>query len=227
MSSFIKFYAVDLKSAKKFNKSAEKFDDYETQLYEKYKERFDAELTRVEAEMLEVFEGRRRFSSVKDEAPLHKVVTPAEFDKWFQMKSDLNVHRAFAGLIELPQLETNGTDVWWFSQWLLNRHRKNLVKTKVGKKSVLRPNGDVWTFYLTKSDLADLENCLTNVLVVDSPHKVFPIYKDLVFCENRTNNPYDGDDIYQRASRFLKCLRFTRNFCLRPGASTIMVQIYP
>ena len=227
MSSFIKFYAVNLKSAKHFNKVAEKFDDYETQLYEKYKERFDAEKDRVEAEMMEVFDGKRKFSSVKDEEPIHKVVTPAEFDKWFKMKSDVNVHRAFAHLIELPQLETNGTDVWWFSQWLLNRRRKNLVKTKVGKKSVLRPNGDVWTFYLTNSDLADLERCLTSVLVADSPHKVFPIYKDLVFGENRSNNPKDSDDIYQRASRLLKCLRFTRIFCLLPDASTIMVQIYP
>lgn len=76
MGSSTYWYRVDAVSFKHFVKVEDKFDKLEQKLYEKYKAIFDKDMDRLNREWQEVWDKKRKASSVKDEIPIYKVVTP-------------------------------------------------------------------------------------------------------------------------------------------------------
>ena len=212
MGSSINWYRVDADSFKSYLKVDDKFDTYEQKLYEKYKDVFDADRERFNREWEEVDDGKRSAKSVKEEIPIYKVVTPAEFDKWFSLMREVNSLKSMSDIVKLPCLYTGSSRSKVLAQWILNRRRKNLVKCKWGRGYELRPKNEEWRFILTAADIRDLMKRLESVCgnnPVDA-HKAFPIYKDIIFGDVRKNYLYDDEckDIPRFAPHILEMLKF-------------------
>lgn len=109
MGSSIYWMRVDAESFKKYLKAEDAFDKLEQKLYEKYQSVFDADTERFHREMEEAEEGKRSFKSVKDEVPIYKVVTPAEFDKWFALMRKVNSLKSFSDIEKIPYLYTGSS----------------------------------------------------------------------------------------------------------------------
>lgn len=139
MGSSTYWYRVDAKSFKHFVKVEDKFDKLEQKLYEKYKPTFDADMDRLNREWEEVWNKKRKASSVKDEIPIYKVVSPAEFDKWFFLMRRTNSLKSLARMEKLPYLYFGSSMTKVIAQWILNRRRKTLVKSDKRNGYKLRP----------------------------------------------------------------------------------------
>lgn len=214
MGSSTYWYRVDAYSFKHFVKIEDKFDKLEQKLYEKYKSTFDADMDRFNREWEEVCDKKRKASSVKDEIPIYKVVTPAEFDKWFALMRRTNSLKSLACMEKLPYLYAGSSMSKVLAQWILNRRRKLLVKSDKSDNYALRPKNEEWRFVLTRSDIKDLVKRLESVCGenrVDA-HKAFPIYKDILFGDLRSRPRYmeeEKNDIPYFAPRILEMLKFT------------------
>ncbi|MBR4407567.1 MAG: hypothetical protein IKT27_04580 [Clostridia bacterium] len=237
MGSSIYWCRVDAESFKKYLKADDKFDKLEQQLYEKYQATFDADMDRFNREMEEAEEGKRSFKSVKDELPIYKVVSPAEFDKWFALMRKVNSLKATSCIDRLPHLYTGSSRSKVFAQWILNRRRRNLVKCKDGRRWELRPKNEEWRIILTTADINDLIKRLESVCGKNpvDVHKAFPIYKDIIFGDSRKKFLYkqECEDIPRFAPRFLEMLKFTIKHILGdvagPGYrhNPLVMDIYP
>ena len=211
MGSSTYWYRVEAHSFKQFVKVEDKFDKLEQKLYEKYKDIFDKDMDRLNREWQEVWDKKRKASSVKDEIPVYKVVTPAEFDKWFILMRRTN---AFKSMEKLPYLYSGSSMSKVLAQWILNRRRKLLVKSDKSDNYALRPKNEEWRFVLTRSDIKDLMKRLESVCGdnrVDA-HKAFPIYKDILFGDVRSRPLYmeeEKNNIPYFAPRLLEMLKFT------------------
>lgn len=194
------------------------FDNYQQELYEKYKPVFDADMERLDSEWDEVWEGKRPAKSVKEEIPIHKVVTPTEFDKWFAMMRKVNSLKEMASIVRLPQLYTGSSRSKVLAQWILNRHRKSLVKSDKRDGYRLRPKNEEWRFILTSADVTDLMKRLDNLCGLDpvEVHDAFPIYNDIFFGDSRKKFAYQDEcsGLPRFAPHFLKMLNFTITYVL-------------
>lgn len=214
MGSSLYWYRVDAKDFKKFVKAEDKFDKLEQKLYEKYQATFDADSERFNREWDEVCKGKRPARSVKDLIPIYKVVSPAEFDKWFALMQKVNSLKNFANLEKLPYLYSGSSMTKVFAQWILNRRRNMLVKSDKKNGYKLRPKNEEWRFVLTRADLKDLIKRLESVCGakrVDA-HKAFPIYKDILFGDTRSNPLHKEEEksnIPYFAPHILEMLKFT------------------
>lgn len=237
MGSSIYWYRVDAHSFKNYLKADDAFDKYQQELYEKYQSVFDADTERFNREWEEVCNGKRSAKSVKEEVPVYKVVTPAEFDKWFSLMRKVNSLKEMASIEKLPHLYTGSSRSKVFAQWILNRRRRNLVKCKDGRRWELRPKNEEWRIILTTADINDLIKRLESVCgnnPVDV-HKAFPIYKDIIFGDSRKKFLYkqECEDIPRFAPRFLEMLKFTIKHILGdvagPGYrhNPLVMDIYP
>ena len=207
MGSSIYWCRVDAESFKKYLKLEQK-------LYEKYQATFDADMDRFNREWQEVWDKKRKASSVKDEIPIYKVVTPTEFEKWFVLMRRTNSLKSLARMEKLPYLYSGSSMSKVFAQWILNRRRKLLVKSDKSDNYALRPKNEEWRFVLTRSDIKDLVKRLESVCGdnrVDA-HKAFPIYKDILFGDLRSRPLYreeEKNNIPYFAPRILEMLKFT------------------
>lgn len=214
MGSSTYWYRVDAEDFKKYVKAEDKFDKLEQKLYNKYQAIFDADNERFNREWNEVDEGKRPAKSVKDLIPIYKVVAPAEFDKWFALMKKVNTLKGFANLEKLPYLYSGSSMTKVYAQWILNRRRKMLVKSGKRDGYKLRPKNEEWRFILTRADLKDLIQRLESVCGakrVDA-HKAFPIYKDILFGDIRSNPLHkleEQNDIPYYAPHILEMLKFT------------------
>ena len=238
MGSSTYWYRVDAESFKHFVKVEDKFDKLEQKLYEKYKAIFDKDMDRLNREWEEVWDKKRKTSSVKDEIPIYKVVTPAEFDKWFILMRRTNSLKSLANMEKLPYLYSGSSMSKVLAQWILNRRRKLLVKSDKSDNYALRPKNEEWRFVLTRSDIKDLMKRLESVCGdkrVDA-HEAFPIYKDILFGDVRSRPLYmdeEKNNIPYFAPRFLEMLKFTvTNVCNHLAKPTyakypLMMEILP
>lgn len=214
MGSSTYWYRVDAKSFKHFVKVEDKFDKLEQKLYEKYKPTFDADMDRLNREWEEVWDKKRKASSVKDEIPIYKVVSPAEFDKWFFLMRRTNSLKSLARMEKLPYLYFGSSMTKVIAQWILNRRRKTLVKSDKRNGYKLRPKNEEWRFILTRADIKDLIKRLESVCGdkrVDV-HKAFPIYKGIIYGDIRSNPLHkleEQNDIPYYAPHILEMLKFT------------------
>lgn len=237
MGSSIYWYQVEADYYKSYLKASDKFDKLEQKLYEKYKAIFDADMDRLNREWEEVWDKKRKASSVKDEIPIYKVVSPAEFDKWFSLMRKVNSLESCSNITNIPYLYTGSSMSKVLAQWILNRRRRNLVKCKEYRRYVLRPKNEDWTFILTTADIIDLMKRLESVCgnnPVDV-HTAFPIYKDILFGDTRKKYLYkqECEDIPVFAPRFLEKLKVTIKYILNdvagPGyrRKPLVMSIYP
>lgn len=238
MGSCIHWYRVDAHSFKNYLKAEDKFDKLEQKLYEKYQATFDADSERFNREWEEVCNGKRSAKSVKEEVPIYKVVSPAEFDKWFSLMRKVNSLKEMASIEKLPHLYTGSSYSMVLAQWLLNRRRKMLVKSDKSHGYKLRPKNEEWRFVLTRADIKDLIKrleCVCGDNRVDV-HKAFPIYKDILYGDIRSNPLHkleEQNDIPYFAPHFLKMLNFTVMYILGdilgPGYKShpLVMDIYP
>lgn len=237
MGSSIYWYQVEADHYKLYLKASDKFDKLEQQLYEKYQSTFDADMGRFDREMVEAEEGKRSFKSVKDLLPIYKVVSPAEFDKWFSLMRKVNSLESCSNIAKIPYLYTGSSMSKVLAQWILNRRRRNLVKCKEYRRYVLRPKNEDWTFILTTTDITDLMMRLESVCgnnPVDV-HTAFPVYKDIIFGDTRKKYLYkqECEDIPVFAPRFLEKLKVTIKYILKdvagPGyrSKPLVMSIYP
>lgn len=237
MGSSIYWYRVDAHSFKNYLKADDAFDKYQQELYEKYQSVFDADTERLNREWDEVFNGKRSAKSVKEEIPVYKVVTPAEFDKWFSLMRKVNSLKEMASIEKLPHLYTGSSRSKVLAQWLLNRHRKSLVKSDKSQGYKLRPKNEEWRFILTPADVTDLLKRLDSLCGLDpvDAHKAFPIYSDIIFGDSRKKFAYQDEcsDLPRFAPHFLKMLNFTVTYILGdisgPGykRNPLVMDIYP
>lgn len=237
MGSSIYWYQVEAHSYKSYLKASDKFDKLEQQLYEKYQAIFDKDMDRLNREWEEVWDKKRKASSVKDEIPIYKVVSPAEFDKWFFLMRKVNSLESCSNITNIPYLYTGSSMSKVLAQWILNRRRRNLVKCKEYRRYVLRPKNEDWTFILTTADITDLMKRLESVCgnnPVDV-HKAFPVYKDIIFGDTRKKYLYkqECEDIPVFAPRFLEKLKVTIKYILTDVAGSgyrkkpLVMSIYP
>lgn len=218
MGSCIHWYRVDAHSFKNYLKAEDKFDKLEQKLYEKYQATFDADSERFNREWDEVCDGKRPAKSVKDEVPIYKVVSPAEFDKWFSLMRKVNSLKEMASIEKLPHLYTGSSYSMVLAQWLLNRRRKMLVESDKSQGYKLRPKNEEWRFILTPADVTDLLKRLDSLCGLNSvdAHKAFPIYSDIIFGDSRKKfaYQYECSDLPRFAQHFLKMLNFTVTYIL-------------
>lgn len=218
MGSCIHWYRVDAHSFKNYLKADDAFDRYQQKLYEKYQATFDADSERFNREWDEVCNGKRSAKSVKEEVPIYKVVSPAEFDKWFSLMRKVNSLKEMASIEKLPHLYTGSSHSMVLAQWLLNRRSKMLVKS--GKKNgyKLRPKNEEWRFVLTRADVTDLLKRLDSLCGLNpvDAHQAFPIYSDIIFGDSRKKfaYQYECSDLPRFAQHFLKMLNFTVTYIL-------------
>lgn len=238
MGTSIYWYRVNAEAFKKYMKADNAFDNYQQELYEKYKPIFDADMERLNREWDEVWEGRRSAKSVKEEIPIHKVVTPAEFDRWFSLMRKVNSLKEMACIEKLPHLYTLSSHrSKVLAQWLLNRHRNSLVKSDKLDDYRLRPKNEEWRFILTPADVTDLLKRLDSLCGLDpvDAHEAFPIYSDIFFGDSRKKFAYQDErsDLPRFAPYFLKMLNFTVTYILggisEPGYKShpLVMDIYP
>jgi hypothetical protein len=237
MGSSIYWYRVDAEDFKKYLKVEDKFYKYEQKLYEKYQSVFDADTERFNREWEEVCNGKRSAKSVKEEVPVYKVVTPAEFDKWFALMRKMNSLKEMASIEKLPHLYTGSSRSKVLAQWLLNRRRKFLVKSNKSQGYELRPKNEEWRFILTPADVTDLLKRLDSLCGLNpvDAHKAFPIYSDIIFGDSRKKFAYldERSDLLRFAPHFLKMLNFTVTYILGdisgPGykSNPLMMEILP
>ena len=219
MGSSTYWYRVNAEDFKRYVKVEDKFDKLEQNLYDKYQSVFDADNERFNREWNEVCDGKRSAKSVKDVIPIYKVVSPAEFDRWFALMQKVNSLKGFANLEKLPYLYFGSSMTKVIAQWILNRRRKILVKSDKRNGYKLRPKNEEWRFVLTRADIKDLIKRLESVCGdnrVDA-HKAFPIYKDILFGDVRSHPLYmeeEKNNIPYYAPRILEMLKFTiTNVC--------------
>ena len=237
MGSSIYWLRVDAESFKKYLKAEDAFDKLEQKLYEKYQAVFDADMDRFNREMEEAEEGKRSFKSVKDELPIYKVVSPAEFDKWFALMRKVNSLKAMSCIYRLSYLYTGSSRSKVFAQWILNRRRNKLVKSNKSDGYKLRPKNEEWRFILNRADITDLMKRLESVCGNNpvNVHKAFPIYKDILFGDARKKFLYKEEcqDIPRFAPHLLKMLKFTLQYVTGdlagPGYkyNPLVMDIYP
>ena len=214
MGSSTYWYRVNANDFKRYVKVEDKFDKLEQKLYNKYQAVFDADSERFNRECDEVCNGKRPAKSVKDLIPIHKVVSPTEFDKWFALMQKVNSLKGFANLEKLPYLYFGSSMTKVIAQWILNRRRKMLVKSDKAHGYKLRPKNEEWRFVLTRADIKDLIKRLESVCGdkrVDV-HKVFPVYKKIIYGDIRSNPLYkleEQNNIPYFAPTILEKLKFT------------------
>ena len=214
MGSSTYWYRVSAEDFKRYVKVEDKFDKLEQKLYDKYQSVFDADNERFNREWDEVCDGKRPAKSVKDVTPIYKVVSPAEFDRWFTLMQKVNSLKGFANLEKLPYLYFGSSMTKVIAQWILNRRRKMLVKSDKRNGYKLRPKNEEWRFVLTCADIKDLIKRLESVCGdkrVDV-HKAFPIYKNIIYGDIRSNPLHkleEQNDIPYFAPHILEMLKFT------------------
>lgn len=237
MGTSIYWYRVDAEAFKKYMKADDAFDTYQQELYEKYKPVFDADMERLNREWDEVWEGKRSAKSVKEEIPIHKVVTPAEFDRWFSLMRKVNTLKEMASIVKLPSLYTGSSRGKVLAQWLLNRRRKSLVKSDKRDGYRLRPKNEEWRFILTSADVTDLLKRLDSLRGLNpvDAHVAFPIYTDIFFGDVRKKYTYqeECEDLPKFAPYFWKMLNYTITYVLgdisgpRYKSHPLVMDIYP
>ena len=237
MGTSVNWYMVDPEAFKRYVKIGNKFDKLEEKLYKRYQSIFDADSERFKREWEEACDGKRPAKSVKDVIPIYKVVSPEEFDVWFDLMRQLNSSKSDAMLVPLPQLNSGSSYGKVLTQWLLNRRKKNLVKSGKSDDYEMRPKNEEWRFLLTREDVTDLLKRLEKVCGANavSAHKAFPVHTGLMFGHIRKKYLLkDERTLIPRVSEtFLKMLKFTIQYVVGdlagPGARhrALMVEILP
>lgn len=211
MGTSIDWFIVNAKSIGNYWDKWNRLESIETRLYDKYKEKMDSDMERLDKEMEDVYSNKKDIKDVKDFS-LHRIVSFEEFDEWFDAFREKESAKSSARLIELPQLYMSHE--FWVIQWILNRYRDRLELNP--KSNLLKPKNDDWNFVLTQEDLTDLIDRMTKVS--DNPelaHQMFPIYDDLYFGAMRKEFCNDASLIITGSRHFAQHLKYAKDNILR------------
>ena len=225
MGTSIDWFLVDAKSIGNYWDKWNRLETIETRLYDKYKEKMDSDMERLDKEMEDVYSNNKDIKDIKDFS-LHRLVSFEEFDEWFDAFREKESAKSFARLIELPQLYMG--KAYWVIQWVLNRYRDRLVPNP--KSNLLKPKNDDWYFVLTQDDLTDLLDRMTQI--ANNPelaHQMFPIYEDLYFGAMRKKFCDDKNDIVRDSRHYALHLKYAKDNILREPnmfeSDALMMQI--
>lgn len=162
--------------------------------------------------------------------PEYAWMTKEEFAEWFKAFQDSYLALKTKAWYELPQLRLG--KAYWFVQWLLDRHRAELISASSGEELCPHYESEVTMFLLTSEDLDDLDKRLSAPMTKRADLlRQFPIYGDLAYGSNRrTDYGRETEEILlfkNIRNIFRDKISYVRKNILENGYWDLFVEVFP